>query len=767
MAGDQKKFQVAMAHANKFVQQANWTEASRAFRFALAEFPNSEAAILGFGKASLRLGQPDFAQRAFQQVLKVNSTNQEAMSLIGELHEQAGEVDAAAEMYLRLGNMNASQLDLPSAIHFWRKAISLVPNHLEAHRRLADGLAQHGDTRPAARQLLTLAAIFQQQGSQDQAQEQIQAAEQLVAIDDPAIAEAYQALQTGTPIQPEQLTDTPPDTPEVVDDFFSAALVEDTIRDGGPTIEDDPFAISFEDDVPKKGLVSAAQENAIAELADSVFEGNTDPMQMMMIVQAIDLQGSGNLREAAKNYHQVIQGGAKDPALYFNLGMLLKELGQLDQAVELLKFTTQQTSEYQLGAQFALGETYLAANQQNYAVRCFFEGVKLVDTQLIPTHRAETLTQQYSNFQTSFFGGSDPQKLTLFIEAVQSFFAHPAWEKKAFEARQLMDGVNENGSIMSLAEFLETPQTEVVITAMALTSQYLNRKMLRTASEECLRAIQRAPQYLPLHVRLADILLQQERTDEAVSKYLCIARVFEMRGTPGEAIDVFQKVLRTAPMDVKVRSELIGLYQGRGDTEQALEHLLILADSFYQLAQVDRALQKYNEASQLATSSSDPNQWKAKILGRVGDIYTQRFDWAGATKAYEELVRIKPNDDAVQRKLIDFYFKQNKVSQASEILNTVLTQYQRQDPAKAVELLKDLRDSRPDDMNLRQRLAQAYVQNGMTREAIAEYDALGEMQLEQGLRDKAIQTIQAIIQLGPEDSEGYRRLLSQISGGAL
>ena len=72
----------------------------------------------------------------------------------------------------------------------------------------------------------------------------------------------------------------------------------------------------------------------------------------------------------------------------------------------------------------------------------------------------------------------------------------------------------------------------------------------------------------------------------------------------------------------------------------------------------------------------------------------------------------------------------------------------------------------PNELQLRQRLAVAYVQNNMVDKAIAEYDTLGEMQLEQGLREQAIQTVQAIINLGPEDVEGYQKLLAQISGGA-
>ena len=45
-------------------------------------------------------------------------------------------------------------------------------------------------------------------------------------------------------------------------------------------------------------------------------------------------------------------------------------------------------------------------------------------------------------------------------------------------------------------------------------------------------------------------------------------------------------------------------------------------------------------------------------------------------------------------------------------------------------------------------------------------DALGEMQLEKGLRGQAMRTIEAILELQPEDIEGYRRLLTQIGGEA-
>jgi tetratricopeptide (TPR) repeat protein len=216
-------------------------------------------------------------------------------------------------------------------------------------------------------------------------------------------------------------------------------------------------------------------------------------------------------------------------------------------------------------------------------------------------------------------------------------------------------------------------------------------------------------------------------------------------------------------MDVTVRAKLIDLYISQNNAEHALEQYLILADAYYQLAQVERALEKYHEALRLANSLDDM-RWRVEALTRIADIYNQRFDWSNATSAYEELVKANPRDERTLRQLVDLYLKQNKFNEAATTLDRLLSIYQRQNPLKALELLKELAAYYPDNMFLRQRLAVAYAQNNLNREAIAEYDALGEMQMEHGLRDQAIQTIQAIINLRPADVEGYRRLLEQISG---
>ena len=400
-------------------------------------------------------------------------------------------------------------------------------------------------------------------------------------------------------------------------------------------------------------------------------------------------------------------------------------------------------------------------------MRHFVDALATVDMQTVSGHRFYELAQKYETYADQFLGQSNPEQIQQFVFSLQTFFASPDWDKRVYEARMRMNSLSDDEDTMSLAEYLETPETEVTVTTLANTTEYLRQNLYMSASEECLRAIQKVPSFLPLHARLAEVLLKQNRTEDAITKYSYIARVYQMRGQPDQAINTLQRILKLAPMDVTVRANLIDLYVAGGGVERALDEYLVLADSYYQLAQVDRSLEKYQEAIRLAEQVADSSQpWKEHALLRMADIYNQRFDWSRSAAAIEQLRKIKPDDEALIRQLVELYFKQGKNSEGLRLVDQLLGIYQRQSPAKTLELLPELVSSFPNELQLRQRLAVAYVQNNMVDKAIAEYDTLGEMQLEQGLREQAIQTVQAIINLGPEDVEGYQKLLAQISGGA-
>jgi tetratricopeptide (TPR) repeat protein len=756
VAGDQKKFQTAMMHADRFSEQGNWKDAKTAYRFALAEFPNNAAAIIGYGKAALATNEIGVAGRAFIQALKINPSNLEALSYIGDVHERTGNLDAAAETYLRMGNVYASRNDLDVAVDYWMRATKLTAGHTDAHHKLADALVKQGKLRLAAREYLVLAAIYQRQKDLARMNEFVAAAEAILP-NDPGVRAVRQAVASGEAVDPAWIADNPQEPVE------SEPLVEDLTGED-PYGLDDLFGIgdAITEQSATGGLVESARQQATETLANLIFEDNDDP-NVMVIMQALDAQSRNDTQEAISLYRQAVGAGFESPALDFNLGMLYREQGQLGEAAECLQEAAND-HHFASSALFALGDTYYATNDLDLAVKHLVDAIASIDMQTVSGHRSYELNQNYTVFADNFLGHSDSERIRQFISSVQNFFSNPSWEQKVYEARMRMNSLSDEVVTMSLAEFLETPETEVMVTTLALTTEYMRQNFLMTASEECLRAIQRVPSFLPLHGRLAEIMLKQNRADDAINKFLYMAKVHQMRNQPEQAVNVYQRILKLAPMDVTVRSKLIDMYTSSDNMPEALDQYLVLADSYYQLAQVDRALEKYQEAIRLADSLENGDVWRKDALTHMADIYNQRFDWGRATGALEQLLKLNPGDEKVMRQLVSLNFKQNKTAQAAAVLDDLLAIYQRKNPSASLDLLVDLLEFYPNDMSLRRRLAVAYVQNNMVEQAIKEYDQLGEMQLESGQREEAIQTVQAIINLGPEDVEGYRRLLSQIGG---
>ena len=774
MAGDREKYQTAITYAEQMSQRGDWGKAIRAYRFALAEFPNDPEAIVGFGAASLNVGQMEHAQKAFQQALKLDPGNYHALNYWGDIQERLGQLDNAAETYLRVGNILFGQNELDAAMASWRRAIGLSPGLVDAHHKLAQALVEADRPRQAAKQYFELAETYRRRRNHAQAAAQIETVRQILG-DEPGIQAALEALEQQQPIQPDFLDmvspPAPPQSRPEYETFSESFLADDEFG-----LEEDPFAGWDEvepEPSPQAGLVKTAQQNALTDLANVIFEEGLGESSAsisndeinMLIVQAIDLQSRNQLEEAAGNFKHIIDVSRGTPAMYYNLGLLEKELGRPEQAVGLLQQAAQ-SEKYHIPAHFALGKILYALDNLKQALHHYVEALKLIDLETVESYKVPQLVEYYDTLADNYLVGDDTQQVHEFIASLDGFFARPDWEKKAYEARRRMDSVVENGSMMSLAEFLETAETEAVITALAMTSDYLQQNLLLTASEECLQAIQKAPFSLLLHIRLAEILLKQDHPDVAINKYLMVAKTYQIRNQVDKAIGIYKKILRLAPMDVTIRSRLIDLFISTGNPEEALEQYLTLANSYYQLAQVDQAIEKYNEALDLSEQLDDPTEWKQQILGQMGDIYKQRFDWQKALDAFEALLALNPRNRQMLRQVIDLNFKLRRANQALEYLNTLIKLYnERNQAARVLDLLQELSGSYPDNMELRQQLAMAYRENDMRAKAIAEYDALGEMQLEKGMHHDAANTIQTILDLAPDDPEGYRRLLQQIRKG--
>ena len=83
---------------------------------------------------------------------------------------------------------------------------------------------------------------------------------------------------------------------------------------------------------------------------------------------------------------------------------------------------------------------------------------------------------------------------------------------------------------------------------------------------------------------------------------------------------------------------------------------------------------------------------------------------------------------------------------------------------QAIDVLAELVETHPQEAGLVARLARLYQDTGCRAEALAEYDKLGEMQLQAGHTAQAAETVRTILSLGPEDAQPYEQLLQELHG---
>ncbi len=402
------------------------------------------------------------------------------------------------------------------------------------------------------------------------------------------------------------------------------------------------------------------------------------------------------------------------------------------------------------------------------ALTHFLEVLKIVDLSTVRQEQADDLIRLYDELAHTYAARGEREQAVEFINALISFLSARGWEDKVHQARQRLDLLSREGPVLSLAEILAVPGSERVIQSLGLAQEYLRRNMVRAAMDELMSAVERAPTLLPIHRQIGETLVAMGRTEQAVGKFLAIADTYRVRGNFSQAVAMYERVLRLAPMNIPARLKLIDLLVSLGEIDRALEHYLALGDAYYQRAQLDQAREKFSEALQLAPRGSPDRRWEVKFLHRIGDIDLQRVEWRRAVSIYERIRDLAPDDEQARFTLMDLYERLGQPDRALRELDGLLQHYMQAGKAqKAISILERLVGEKPDRIPLRARLAQLYLNAGRKEDALRELDILGDLQLQAGRVKDAIATIQVILRLRPPNADAYRQLLEQLQAGQI
>ena len=722
-----------------------WEDAVKAFSQAVKLKPDDADANNNLALALFNTNKLDSALQFYKRAHQLAPDEPEPLERSADVLERMGNNKDAAESYVKVSDVYLKRRNLNKAIENWERATYLYPGMVSVHARMAQAYERIGDKAKTIREYLTMAYHFQKLKEDTKA---IRAVERALRLDrnNAQALNILRALQSGRALPDDLIKRDPPPKLDLME------------GDGIGKDDGDRRKVGAAHPL---GPIGESLDEAMELLAQHVVESGLNDY-VMPAMQGMTYQRQGDNKKAAAAYRQADQMGLRHPSLKLALGGLLVLTEQPADAIPHLEQATPDATLLP-GALHGLGLAYYKLGQQVDASRYLVQSLRAVDTKLTTKPKEhEEISKVYDSILATL-EGRNSDVLKVINERFIGMLSGKEWKQSIAETRRHIDETLRDEGGQGVVDFFSSKGTDDVAEIVGSIDRYIRNGLYTLAMDEAHRAVEKSPYYLPVHVRMAEVMMKEGRIRQAINKYNMVAKSYLVREENDRASAILYEVLEMAPLDTDVRFNLIHLLEGEKRMDEALDQYISLAETFQQLGDFERSSQTFEAASKMAANIKAQPEKIVEIKHHIADINQMRLNTREAQRIYEEILTVKGDDEKALRALIEIYYTQANQVEAVKRLDILLGVYAKAGEIKKIErMLEDLVHSNPDDTALRQRLASIYRRLNRTREAIEQLDALGELQLDAGLTQEACQTIKQIITLGPENLDDYKRLLQQL-----
>ncbi|HEX9374056.1 MAG TPA: tetratricopeptide repeat protein [Roseiflexaceae bacterium] len=136
------------------------------------------------------------------------------------------------------------------------------------------------------------------------------------------------------------------------------------------------------------------------------------------------------------------------------------------------------------------------------------------------------------------------------------------------------------------------------------SEKYIEQRLWLSALDACLEVIRLDPDYLPIHMRMGEIYEREGRPDEALAKYQLLIDTYMLRGSPRSAIDVYYRLIELSPDTINARSRLAELLKNDGRIDDAAQQVVVVAGAYFRMGQTNKALEEYRRGVQWAPGNA-------------------------------------------------------------------------------------------------------------------------------------------------------------------
>ncbi len=744
MPANRELYERAMSMGYNAAWDKDWAQAIAAYGQAIQEFPDDHEAHINLGLALLEVGRLDDALRVYTRAHQINPADPIPLEKSADVLEKVGRLKEAAQQYINVAEIYLVQRDLDKAIFNWQQATRLTPGMVAIHAKLAQAYERLGQKAKSVREYLVLAQNFQRLGENNNA---MRAAQRALKLDpkNVTILNALRALESGS-----EMT-----LPPAEKDAGGAGAKGDS---ASSTTKIQPVA-----DADPLGPMGETMTYAMAMLATFVMEGGALDASGADALQALELQRQGVNDQAIQAYQRA-EARLNHPALKMNLGGLLVIATRYDEAIKHLGEAAMHP-QLAPGAFHALGKAYHALNKHKQAINYLLQAAQAVDSAHAMSSETDMQIADSYEHLLEVLQNRPVETLAAINKRFNDLLTGKEWKQRIGETRRQLEDTLRSQGEQGVVDILIANRSNELTEAVARIDRYARQGLFTLAMDEAHRAVEFSPFYLPVHVRMAEIMMKEGRVRQAINKYNVIAKTYLVRGENDRAASILSEVLEMAPLDISVRESLIELLESEQRWDEALDQYIDLADTHHQLGNFDMSRDIFGAAERLANRVGATPDKIVRIKHRVADIDQMRLDIRKAQKTYDEIIQLVPDDERAHRMLVDLHYRQSSPTEAIKKLDALLRIYAKnKQPNRITQLLEELVTTYPNDTGLRSRLAAIYTQLKRKNDAIRQLDALGELQLEAGAHQEATNTIRQIIALNPDGIEDYRKLLMQLGG---
>jgi predicted O-linked N-acetylglucosamine transferase (SPINDLY family) len=393
----------------------------------------------------------------------------------------------------------------------------------------------------------------------------------------------------------------------------------------------------------------------------------------------------GETQSAMDFMQKAIAFNGSDPEIFYNLGYILEEAGELDEAEKAYRKATTLRPEY-AEAQFNLGnllrkkgaiDEALESYKKSIEAKADFTEAYINLGNLL--EKQDRITEAYRVYQSALVlcpekapihyhlgrvqevQGEKEDALRSYQKAIQ--LRLDFWEPYLSIAKILREQNKIDDSIAYLEKAVRiNPTSAEILNEMGIS---IARKGDNKGAESYLnKAIQIAPSYVEARINMGNLLREQGRTDEAIQLYkksleLCPASIdalnnlgiaFEEKGQIDEAINLYRQAILLNPRFYTAYYNLGRALKARGDIDSAIKNLreaIKLNDGF---------APAYNELGVILTEKGNLEEAMAAYhkaiesdntfhfaYHNLGNLFQAKGNLDQAISCYKKAIELCPN----------------------------------------------------------------------------------------------------------------------------